>query len=93
MEQWRGWRPADCTSVCVPTTPLRFDVPRQCKLCGAVGTVSPETTIERGTMSLAWCCRACNGEWPVTRSEQQLIDQRRDLRDGRQKDRDDRRSE
>lgn len=53
----------------VPGT-LRFPTPLYCKLCGALGTVAPETIIERGVVRMTWCCRACKAEWPVTPSEQ-----------------------
>ena len=58
------------------TTLVRFTVPERCKLCGALRTVAPETTISGGTVHLKWCCRACSGEWPMTRREQDLVERR-----------------
>jgi hypothetical protein len=55
----------------VPNTPVGFRVPPHCRSCGAVGSVSPETTIERGLVRLTWCCRNCGYEWPITRGEEQ----------------------
>jgi hypothetical protein len=54
----------------MPITPVRFKVPKRCKLCGALGTVTPETTITRGSVRLTWCCRSCGNDWPITRGEQ-----------------------
>jgi hypothetical protein len=77
----------------VPTTPVRFKVPPVCKLCGAAGTVTPETTIERGVVRLMWCCRACSGEWPITDSEKHLLERRRAIADRQRRTGSDRQSE
>lgn len=60
----------------VPTTPVRFKVPLHCKSCGAIGSVSPETTIERGLVRLTWCCRSCGYEWPITQGEEERLRRR-----------------
>jgi hypothetical protein len=60
----------------VPTTPVRFRVPALCKLCGALGAISAETTITRGSVRLMWCCRTCGEEWPIMRGEQHSIERR-----------------
>jgi len=60
----------------MPITPVRFRVPKRCKLCGALGTVTPETTITRGSVRLTWCCRSCGNDWPITRGEQVVIERR-----------------
>ena len=51
--------------------------------------------IERGLVRLAWHCRACDSEWPVTRGEtNQLIGRRRSgVADRRRRTRTDRRTE
>ena len=51
-------------------------VPERCKLCGAAGTVVPETTITGGVVLLKWFCRACGDEWPMTNAEQRLVEQK-----------------
>lgn len=56
--------------------PGRFNAPPRCKLCGAEGSVVLETTITQGSARQTWCCRACGGEWPITRSEQDVIEDR-----------------
>ena len=75
----------------MPTTPVRFRVPKRCKRCGALGTVTAETTIARGSVRLTWCCRACTNEWPITRGEQQLLERRAGKPDRRPVKRTDRR--
>jgi len=35
-----------------------------------LGTVTPEVTIARGTVTSAWCCRACRREWPRVDTEE-----------------------
>ena len=77
----------------MPTTPVRFRVPVRCKLCGALGSVTAETTITSGIVKLAWCCRVCNGEWPITRGEQELIERREGKPDRRRITRRDRRED
>ena len=49
----------------------RFRLPERCKLCGAIGTVSRETTITRGVVFLSWCCRSCRGDWPITSEDEE----------------------
>ena len=49
--------------------------------------------IERGVVRLMWCCRACSGEWPITKREEHLVERRRGLADRRRKTRNDRRAE
>jgi hypothetical protein len=74
---------------------VRVRVPQRCKFCDGLTTVSPETTIERGLVRLAWHCRACDSEWPITRGEtNQLIGRRRSgVADRRRRTRTDRRTE
>lgn len=75
----------------MPTTPVRFRVPTRCKQCGALGTVTAETTITRGSVRLTWCCRACGTEWAITRGEQELLDRREGKPDQRRVKRSERR--
>jgi len=77
----------------VVTSPSRPRTPAQCKLCGAVGTVVPETTIIARAVRMTWCCRACRGEWPVAPSEEQLFERRSDRPDRRRVARGDRRTD
>ena len=56
--------------------PLWFRLPTKCIFCGAVGTVVPETTIRGDAVLMAWCCRSCNNDWPIT-DEQTMEDRRR----------------
>jgi hypothetical protein len=86
-------RNTKCYRYRMPTTPLRFRIPAQCKLCGALGTVVPETTITGSVVRMTWCCRACQGEWPITRGEQQLIERRSNISDRRRIPRKDRRTD
>ena len=62
---------------------LRFLRPTECALCGAVETVMPETTIHGHSVFLAWCCGKCQGEWPITADELEVIERRHGLEDGR----------
>jgi len=52
--------------------PARFKGPALCKLCGARGAVAAETTIAKGVARVAWRCRACRGQWPLSRNELML---------------------
>jgi hypothetical protein len=36
------------------------------------GTIVAETTISGGELSLTWCCRTCQREWPIAAEEQEL---------------------
>jgi hypothetical protein len=62
---------------------LRFHRPAECVLCGAVGTVMPDTTIHGDSVFLAWCCGKCHGEWPITPDELEAIERRSGLEDSR----------
>ena len=52
--------------------PARLKGPALCKLCGARGAVAAETTIAKGVARVAWRCRACRGQWPLSRNELML---------------------
>ena len=72
---------------------IRFRRPAECVLCGAVGTVMPETTIHGDSVFLAWCCGKCQGEWPITPDELEAIERRRGLEDRRRTTRMERRGQ
>ena len=50
--------------------------PERCKLCGTAGIVVPETIIAGGLVLLKWFCRACGDEWPMSKAEQRLVEQK-----------------
>jgi hypothetical protein len=60
------------------TVTAPFKVPERCKLCGATGTVIPETTISLGVVLLKWCCRSCRGEWPITSDDEESHEESRE---------------
>jgi transcription elongation factor Elf1 len=65
-----GQSRCDTLPASLPHNPVKFRVPPKCPFCGAVGTISPETTVQGNAVSVTWCCRTCGREWPITRAEQ-----------------------
>jgi len=67
--------------------------PRLLEILRLVVRYRRETTIERGLVRLTWHCRACSGEWPITRGEtNQSTERRSGLPDRRRRTRNDRRT-
>ena len=69
---------------------LRLRLPEQCKVCGAAGTVRPEHTIKAKSVTVMWCCNACDESWPIA-SEDYLPERRKGTQDRRKLTRNDRR--
>ena len=49
---------------------VQFKVPESCPFCGVVGRVGAETTVSGDTLTVQWCCRACNKGWPVAPTDE-----------------------
>src|SRR3954453_8158678 len=71
------WERSSARLCCPPeAVTVRLTLPERCKLCGAIGSVVPETTITGGVVLLKWFCRTCAAEWPMTKAEQQMVEGR-----------------
>ena len=70
---------------------VRLHIPSHCKFCNAEATVVVMTTITGGAVRQTWCCRVCGNEWPITSSEAQVTEHRRERPDRRRITRNDRR--
>ena len=66
---------------------VRFKVPDHCPFCGVAGQTAVETTVIGDTLTVLWCCRACNNGWPVTPNDAAIPDQRHVPRERRMAER------
>ena len=60
VRRYSGWT--------VPQTPIRL-TPQPCPNCGADSHYVVQLPLLNDTVDLAWFCRACRHEWPVTRRD------------------------
>ena len=46
-----------------------FLVPEHCRKCEKSGCVTLEQTLKGNVIVMAWCCKLCRAEWPLTPSD------------------------
>jgi hypothetical protein len=69
---------------------LRLRLPDRCKCCRAVAAVRLEQTIKARSVTLMWCCNACDEGWPIVDEDYQP-ERRSRIKDRRHQTRSDRR--